>query len=106
MRPSKEVKKNRGFKTAFRVGAFIIVILSLIISWIAVSIIKEIDERKNSQKKGQTEETVDMSPDTIYVEKIREKIVKDTVYKYISPIIPKSKSSEDGTSPKRDTLSK
>jgi hypothetical protein len=106
MRPSKEVKKNRGFKTAFRVGIILILFLSFLISWIAVSVIRGIDGSKNPSKKQETEEVVDTNPDTIYVEKIREKIIKDTVYKYISPVVSKSKTPEDAVAPKRDTLPK
>jgi hypothetical protein len=105
MRPSKEVKKNRGFKTAFRVGIILILFLSLLISWIAVSVIREIDGGKGSSKVKEEEVTIS-SPDTIYVEKIKEKVVKDTVYKYISPVVSKSKTPEDAVAPKRDTLPK
>jgi len=106
MRPSKEVKKNRGFKTAFRVGIILILFLSLLISWIAVSVIREIDGGKGPAKVKE-EETMSSGPDTIYVERIKEKVIKDTVYKYIPPAAPKPKTIEDGTvAPKRDTLPK
>lgn len=106
MRPSKEVKKNRGFKTAFRVGIVLILFLSFIISWVTLSVIKSVEGRKGPDKVKE-EETTSSAPDTIYVEKIREKVVKDTVYKYIPPAAPKPKTIEDGTvAPKRDTLSK
>jgi len=105
MRPSKEVKKNRGFKTAFRVGIILILFLSLLISWIAVSVIREIDGGKGPSKVKEEEVTIS-SPDTIYVEKIKEKVIKDTVYKYIPPVVSKPKTQEDAVAPKRDTLSK
>jgi len=105
MRPSKEVKKNRGFKTAFRVGIILILFLSLLISWIAVSVIREIDGGKRPAKVNE-EEIVSSTPDTIYVERIKEKVIKDTVYKYISPVVSKPKTQEDGVVPKRDTLPK
>ena len=105
MRPSKEVKKNRGFKTAFRVGIVLILFLSLIISWITVSIIKGVEGRKGPDKVKE-EETISSDPDTIYVEKIKEKVIKDTVYKYIPPAVSKPKTQEDAVAPKRDTLSK
>ena len=104
MRPSKEVKKNRGFKTAFRVGIILILFISLLISWIAVSVIREIDGGKGPAKVN--EEVVSSSPDTIYVERIKEKVIKDTVYKYIPPVVSKPKTPEDAVAPKRDTLSK
>jgi len=105
MRPSKEVKKNRGFKTAFRVGIILILFLSLFISWVAVSVIREIDGRKRPAKVNE-EEVVSSTPDTIYIERVKEKVIKDTVYKYIPPVISKPKTQEDAIAPKRDTLSK
>ena len=44
--------------------------------------------------------------DTIYLERIKEKVIKDTVYKYIPPVVSKPKTQEDAVAPKRDTLSK
>ena len=105
MRPSKEVKKNRGFKTAFRVGIILILFLSLLISWIAVSVIREIDGGKGPVKEKE-EEVMSSTRDTIYLERIKEKVIKDTVYKYISPVVSKSKTPEDAVAPKRDTLPK
>lgn len=105
MRPSKEVKKNRGFKTAFRVGIILILFLSLLISWIAVSVIREIDGGKGPSKEKE-EEVMSSTRDTIYLERIKEKVIKDTVYKYIPPVVSKPKTQEDPVAPKRDTLSK
>lgn len=105
MRPSKEVKKNRGFKTAFRVGIILILFLSLLISWIAVSVIREIDGGKGPDKEKE-EEVMSSTRDTIYLERIKEKVIKDTVYKYIPPVVSKPKTQEDAVAPKRDTLSK
>jgi len=105
MRPSKEVKKNRGFKTAFRVGIILILFLSLLISWIAVSVIREIDGGKGPSKEKE-EDVMSSTRDTIYLERIKEKVIKDTVYKYIPPAVSKPKTPEDAIAPKRDTLSK
>lgn len=87
---------------AFRAGVFIIVILSLLISWISVSVLRSIDGNKKCE--GKSEITGDLNyPDTVFIEKIKEVKVTDTVYKYIQPPKPKT---EEQVSPKGDTLSK
>jgi hypothetical protein len=44
--------------------------------------------------------------DTFFVEKIKEVRVRDTVYKYVQPVIPTKSKTEESVAPKRDTLSK
>lgn len=102
MRPSKEIKPNKGFKGAFRAGVIIILIISLFVSWITVSILRSTEGR---HKKEVTEDTVEMEDqtDTVFVEKVKEIRVTDTFYKYIPAPKPKT---EEHVAPKRDTLSK
>jgi hypothetical protein len=39
MRHQQENKPNKGFKRAYRAGIIVVLILSLLISWISVSVI-------------------------------------------------------------------
>ena len=108
MRPSKETKPNKGFKMAFRAGILIIVILSVIISWISVSIISSIGGEKSKvdpEKENSDKEWTDV-PDTFYIEKTKEIVVRDTVYKYVQPAVPAKPKQEEMVAPKRDTLPK
>lgn len=107
MRTNKEVKKNKGFRRAFVAGSLIIIILSLIISWITVSIIRGLD-KKLPNKKDSDEQVIDLESlesdkDTVFIEKIKEVKKTDTVYRYIQP--PKARSEESHVQ-KRDTASK
>ena len=104
MRPSKETKRNKGFKTAFRAGIVIVLILSLLISWIAVSVIRAVDRRVNPpQKTEQGGNWVEVK-DTVIVEKVKQVFVRDTIYIRPTPA-PKSKQ-EDPVAPKKDTASR
>ena len=108
MRHQQENKPNKGFKRAYRAGIIVVLILSLIISWISVTVITSVGDKIN--KKGSTseetqEELVDKQ-DTVFVEKTKEVIVKDTIYKYVHPATPAKPKPEESVAPKRDTLSK
>ena len=108
MRHQQENKPNRGFKRAYRSGIIVVVILSLLISWISVSVINSVGDKinkKDSTVEETQEELVDKQ-DTVFVEKTKEVIVKDTVYKYVQPITPPKPKTEESVAPKRDTLSK
>ena len=100
---NKANKPNRGFRRSFRAGIIIILILSLLISWVTVSIVN----KYSGPKERKTEEWKDVEseegPDTIYVEKIKEVKVRDTVY--IRPTLPKPKAAEPVVL-SRDTASK
>ena len=85
-----------------------VLILSLFISWVSVTVINSVGDKinkKDSTVEETQEELVDKQ-DTIFVEKTKEIIVKDTVYKYIQPVTPPKHKAEESVAPKRDTLSK
>jgi hypothetical protein len=110
MRPQKETKPNKGFKKAFRAGIVVVIFLSIIISWISVTIINSVSRKINKKDKSATE---DQSPegwmdkqDTFYIEKTKEVIVRDTVYRYVQPAAPAKPKTEEPVAPKGDTLSK
>ena len=108
MRHQQENKPNKGFKRAYRSGIIVVVILSLIISWISVTVINSVGDkinRKGSTSEETQEELVDKQ-DTVFVEKTKEIIIKDTVYKYVQPVTPPKPKTEESVAPKRDTLSK
>jgi len=108
MRHQQENKPNRGFKRAYRSGIIVVVFLSLLISWISVSVISLVGDKinkKDSTPEQFQEELVDKQ-DTVFVEKTKEIIIKDTVYKYVQPVTPPKPKAEESVAPKRDTLSK
>jgi hypothetical protein len=108
MRHQQENKPNKGFKRAYRAGIIVVLILSLLISWISVSVINSVGgkiNKKDSSVEVTQEELIDKQ-DTIFVERIKEKIIKDTVYRYVQPSVPAKSKSEEPVAPKRDTLSK
>ena len=108
MRHQQENKPNRGFKRAYRSGIIVVVILSLLISWISVTVINLVGDKINKKDSTpeQTQEELVDKQDTVFVEKTKEVIVKDTVYKYIQPVTPPKHKAEESVAPKRDTLSK
>jgi len=110
MRQQKEIKPNKGFKKAFRAGIVVVILLSIIISWISVTVINSVSRKINKRDKSVTE---DQSPeewtdkqDTFYIEKTKEVIVRDTVYRYVQPAAPSKPKTEEPVAPKGDTLSK
>ena len=108
MRHQQENKPNRGFKRAYRAGIIVVLILSLAISWISVTIITSVGDKinkKDSTVEETGEELIDKQ-DTVFVEKTKEVIVKDTVYRYVQPAAPARPKMDDPVAPKRDTLSK
>ena len=108
MRHQQENKPNRGFKRAYRSGIIVVVILSLLISWISVTVINLVGDKinkKDSTPEQFQEELVDKQ-DTVFVEKTKEIIIKDTVYRYVQPATPTKPKAEESVAPKRDTLSK
>ena len=108
MRHQQENKPNKGFKRAYRSGIIVVVILSLLISWISVSVINLVGDKinkKDSTPEQFQEELVDKQ-DTVFVEKTKEIIIKDTVYRYVQPAAPAKPKTEESVAPKRDTLSK
>jgi len=108
MRHQQENKPNRGFKRAYRAGIIVVLILSLLISWISVTVITSVGDKinkKNSTVEEIQEELVDKQ-DTVFVERTKEVIVKDTVYRYVQPAAPAKPKPEESVAPKRDTLSK
>ena len=108
MRHQQENKPNRGFKRAYRSGIIVVLFLSLLISWISVSVISLVGDKinkKDSTPEQFQEELVDKQ-DTVFVEKTKEIIIKDTVYKYVQPVTPPKPKAEEFVVPKRDTLSK
>ena len=108
MRHQQENKPNRGFKRAYRSGIIVVVILSLLISWISVTVINLVGDKinkKDSTPEQFQEELVDKQ-DTVFVEKTKEVIIKDTVYRYVQPATPTKPTAEESVAPKRDTLSK
>ena len=108
MRHQQENKPNRGFKRAYRSGIIVVLFLSLLISWISVSVISLVGDKinkKDSTPEQFQEELVDKQ-DTVFVEKTKEIIIKDTVYKYVQPVTPPKPKTEESVAPKRDPLSK
>lgn len=108
MRHQQENKPNKGFKRAYRAGIIVVLILSLLISWISVTVINSLGDkinRKDSTVEETQEELADKQ-DTVFVEKTKEVIVKDTVYRYVQPATPAKPKMEESVAPKRDTLSK
>ena len=108
MRHQQENKPNKGFKRAYRSGIIVVVILSLLISWISVTVINLVGDKINKKDSApeQTQEELVDKQDTVFVEKTKEVIIKDTVYKYVQPITPPKPKTEESVAPKRDTLSK
>ena len=85
-----------------------VLLLSLFISWISVTVINSVGSKinkKDSTVEETQEELVDKQ-DTVFVEKTKEIIIKDTVYKYVQPATPTKPKAEESVAPKRDTLSK
>jgi hypothetical protein len=108
MRHQQENKPNKGFKRAYRAGIIVVLVLSLLISWISVTVINSLGDKinkKNSTIEETQEELVDKQ-DTVFVERTKEVIVKDTVYRYVQPAVPAKTKPEESVAPKRDTLSK
>ena len=108
MRHQQENKPNRGFKRAYRSGIIVVLFLSLLISWISVSVISLVGDKinkKDSTPEQFQEELVDKQ-DTVFVEKTKEIIIKDTVYRYVQPVTPPKPKTEESVAPKRDTHSK
>ena len=108
MRHQQENKPNKGFKRAYRAGIIVVLVLSLLISWISVTVINSLGDKinkKNSTIEETQEELVDKQ-DTVFVERTKEVIVKDTVYRYVQPAAPAKSKPEESVAPKRDTLSK
>jgi hypothetical protein len=107
MQQSKEVKRNRGFRRAYLGGGLIIVILSVLVSWISVSVIDFVSQR--SGKKGTPKDVTpgegEWKQDTVFIEKTREVTIRDTVYKYVQPYVPAKTKSESTDLPKSDTTS-
>lgn len=110
MRQQKETKPNKGFKKAFRAGIVIVIFLSIIISWISVTIInsvgRKINKKDSTVTEGQSPEEWTDKQDTFFIEKTKEVIVRDTVYKYVQPVAPAKSKTEESVTPKKDTLSK
>ena len=85
-----------------------VLLLSLFISWISVTVITSVGSKinkKDSTVEETQEELVDKQ-DTVFVEKTKEVIIKDTVYRYVQPVTPSKPKAEESVAPKRDTLSK
>ena len=83
-----------------------VLLLSLFISWVSVTVINSVGDKinkKDSAPEQFQEELVDKQ-DTVFVEKTKEIIIKDTVYRYVQPATPTKPKTEEA--PKRDTLSK
>jgi hypothetical protein len=110
MRQQKETKPNKGFKKAFRAGIVVVILLSILISWISVTIINSVGRKINKKDptvtEGQSTEGWTDKQDTFYIEKTKEVIVRDTVYKYVQPAAPAKPKPEESVAPKGDTLSK
>jgi len=108
MRHQQENKPNKGFKRAYRAGIIVVLVLSLLISWISVTVINSLGDKinkKNSTIEETQEELVDKQ-DTVFVERTKEVIVKDTIYRYVQPAALAKSKPEESVAPKRDTLSK
>ena len=86
----------------------VVLILSALISWISVAIISSVDGKinKKSHHIEETQEELVDKQDTVFVEKTKEVIVRDTVYRYVQPAVPAKPKPEESVAPKRDTLSK
>jgi hypothetical protein len=107
---NREIKRNRGFRRAFIAGSLMIILSSLIISWITVSIIRGLEKKipnKGVEESQTDQEGEDKSlkegKDTVYIEKIKEIKKIDTIYKYIQvqPISkPKLEESHKDTTSK------
>lgn len=108
MRHQQENKPNKGFKRAYRAGIIVVLILSLLISWISVTVINSFGDKinKGDSTAEETQEELVDKQDTVFVEKTKEVIVKDTVYRYVQPAAPAKPKMEESVAPKRDTLSK
>jgi hypothetical protein len=108
MRHQQENKPNKGFKRAYRAGIIVVLILSLVISWISVTVINSVGDKINKKNPAieETQEELVDNQDTVFIEKTKEIIVKDTVYRYVQPAAPTRPKSEESVAPKRDTLSK
>ncbi len=107
MRHQQENKPNKGFKRAYRAGIIVVLFLSLLISWISVTVINSLGNKvnkKDSTSEQFQEELVDKQ-DTVFVEKFKEIIVKDTVYRYVQPPTPAKTKMDEPVAPKKDTLS-
>ena len=85
-----------------------VLLLSLFISWVSVTVINSVGSKINKKDStvDETQEELVDKQDTIFVEKTKEIIVKDTVYKYVQPVTPPKPKAEESVAPKRDTLSK
>lgn len=107
MQQNKEVKRNRGFRRAYLGGGLIIVILSALVSWISVAVIDFVGQRsgKGGASKDITPGEGEWKQDTIFIEKTKEVLVRDTVYKYVQPYVPTKSKVESTTLPKSDTSS-
>ena len=108
MRHQQENKPNKGFKRAYRAGIIVVLVLSLLISWISVTVITSVGDKINKKNPAieETQEELGDDQDTVFIEKTKEIIVKDTVYRYVQPAAPTRPKSEESVAPKRDTLSK
>ena len=108
MRHQQENKPNKGFKRAYRAGIIVVLVLSLLISWISVTVINSFGDKinKGDSTVEETQEELIDKQDTVFVEKTKEVIVKDTVYQYVQPAAPAKPKMEESVAPKRDTLSK
>ncbi len=107
MRHQQENKPNKGFKRAYRAGIIVVLFLSLLISWISVTVINSLGNKvnkKDSTSEQFQEELVDKQ-DTVFVEKFKEIIVKDTVYRYVQPTTPAKTKMDEPVAPQKDTLS-
>ena len=85
-----------------------VLLLSALISWISVSVINSVGDKinkKDTPTEVTQEELID-EQDTVFVERIKEKIIKDTVYRYVQPVPTVKAKSEEQVAPKRDTLTK
>lgn len=105
MKTNKESKNKSGFKRAFIAGILIIAALSVLISLLAVSIIRKFDktpEVEETEENLPPDVSLDPDPkkkDTVFVDRIDTV----TVYKYLNPI---SKPTEGTSEGKEDTTSK
>jgi hypothetical protein len=108
MRHQQENKPNKGFKRAYRAGIIVVLVLSLLISWISVTVINSLGDKINKRDLTieETQEELVDKQDTVFVERTKEVIVKDTVYRYVQPATPAKPKIEESVAPKRDTLSK
>jgi peptidoglycan/LPS O-acetylase OafA/YrhL len=49
MRHQQENKPNKGFKRAYRAGIIVVLVLSLLISWISVTVINSLGDKINKK---------------------------------------------------------